>query len=340
MNRARSATSLTILVLAVSVLPLLCLAEGQTTTTGLGTLKLGLATVPPVINSHYLYYGQANGFYRELGLSLEIIPLNGDQTAARALTAGDIDVAWAGCNSPIQAIDSGAPFTLISAFEPKLDFVLAGRREIARARDLEGRSLGVSQPGAVSHQIPILMVQADGGDPRKVGIVAIGGTSARVQALMAAKVDAAMLDRAALARATSDASLRVIANAPDLLPDYLFGCEYTTRSVLERRSPFLQAFVTGTMKAVRWFYRHQNEAVELTQKILPDTPRPTIEMVLRYYAEARLFNATGTVRREAFDFTVKAGRETGDIKGSPEYDRAVTLRFTEAANATLGPYQP
>jgi len=302
----------------------------------LGQLKVGLGTAPPDLTSHFLYYSLDQGFYKKRGLDVEIDPFNGDQTALRALATGAVDLEWTGCAAALQAIEVGAPLRIISAFNPQIDYLLVAQNGITSPKDLVGKNLGVSQPGAVSWSVPKLMIQGDGGDFGKVNVVSIGGTSARVQALAAKKIDGAVLNNYAWLQATKFDFLHVVADGVKALPDFLYACEVTTEKVLASRKPALQAWVTGTMEGVRWFYDHTDEAAAITKKVLPDIDLAIVTPSLKAFAAKKFWNLSGVLSEKAWAFTTKAAQDAGDLKGPLDYSKIVVTDLALNAQKELG----
>lgn len=305
--------------------------------TPVGKLVLALGTAPPDLTAHTFYYALENGFYKEEGLDLEIKPLVGDQAAVRAVVAGEADAAWTGFAASLQAIEAGGQLVGISSTSPKLDYLLVAQKEVRNLKELEGKNLGVSTPGAVSHQVPRLMILAAGGDPSKAKVVPIGGSSARVQALIAKKIDAAVLNSSFATRTLKYDYLHVIGDAAKDLPNYVYGWEIASKNVVAQKRPALQAFVTATMRAARWAIENPDKAAAISQKVLADVPKDEIVAGVHQFAKIRYWNADGALPETAWNFTVSELLKGGEIKRQLAYSEHVVTDFTRAAAAKLGP---
>ncbi len=293
----------------------------------LGQLNVGLGTAPPDLTSHFLFYTNEKGFYKSRGLDVTIKPFNGDQTALRALAVGDVDLEWTGCAAAMQAIEVGAPLRVVSAFNPQVDYLFVAQKDIKSPKDMVGKNLGVSQPGAVSWSVPKLMIAADGGDFGKVNVISIGGTSARVQALVAKKIDGAVLNGYAALTAAKYDYLHVIADGVKQLPDYLYACEVTTEKVLASRKAALQAFVTGTMEGVRWFYAHPDEAAAMSKKLLPDLDTAILTASLKALAAKLYWKEGGVLPESTWKYTNDVMQKSGELKGPLDYSKIVVTEF-------------
>ena len=303
----------------------------------LGKLVVAFGTTPLDQTAHFFAYALENGFYKEQGLEVEFLPLKGDQNAIRAVVSGDADVAWTGFVASLQANEAGADLVAFSGFNPKIDYLLVSKTEIERPKDIEGHKLGVSGPGAVSHQVPNLMIEADGGDPEKVELVAVGGSSSRVQALIAGDIDAAALNYVFSLRTKDYDNLHTIGDAASALPNYLYANEIADRKTLEEKADAIQAFVNGTMKAVLWANEPENfeKAVDISQQILPDTPRDELAIGLQHFIDIGYWNPSGVLPKEAFDFSQNVALEFEFLQTPLNYEDYWVGTFVEEASQVI-----
>lgn len=314
-------------------------ASPATAAQSVGTLKFGLAAGnPPDPTSHYFQWAQQNGMYAKRGLTLDIQLINDDQTSLRGLAAGEYDVTLTGCVAAMAAMANGAPLRVISGVSDRLDYQLIANTDISRPKELEGKNLGVSAPGSVSFSVPKLMIEADGGDFSKVNVVQAGGSSARVQALVAKKVDAAVLSSSFVSRTNTYNYLHSIGDATKQLPDFLFACQVTRDNVIQTRKAALQAFVTSIVEAGRWGIQHPDQAAVISEALMGDTPKEETAAAIKTYSDNQYFNVAGAIRREAWDYTLKASMASGDVKQAVAFDTYVDPSFSQAAVAELGPF--
>lgn len=320
-------------VLAIALLPAAANAQ-------LGKIVVAIGTSPPDLSLQTYYFAQENGFYKAEGLEVTLIPFNGDATAMRAVIAGEADVAaGVGLAIPLKAIEAGSKLKVFLATSPKMDYLLVSQKSIASPKDLEGKSVGISGPGAVSYQVPLLMVKAAGGDPTKVNFVAVGGSAARTLALIGKKIDGAVLNSSFASRTTKYDYLHVIGDAAHDLPDYIYTVEVATEATIQQKRAALQAFATATLKGARWAMQNPDAAIAISQKILPDVAKDEIAAGLKHFAEIGYYNANGLLRNEAWDFTVADLVKSGELKQKMNYSDYVLTDFATTATAKLGPYK-
>src|SRR4029079_15074301 len=94
-------------------------------------VKYGLPTAPPSITTVGAYFALENGFFKDEGLDVEIVPYPGAVTAVRALLSRDADIVMTGGDTAFLARASGAPIKIISSPVAK------GTDSVVATRDVE-----------------------------------------------------------------------------------------------------------------------------------------------------------------------------------------------------------
>jgi NitT/TauT family transport system substrate-binding protein len=299
-----------------------------------------IGTAPPDLTLQTYHFADANGFYKAEGIEVKLDAYNGDATAMRALTAGEADIAALGLAIPLKAIEAGSRVKVVFASAPKMDYLLVAQKGINSAKDLEGKNVGISGPGAVSYQVPLLMVKAAGGDPSKVNFVAVGGSAARTLALIGKKIDGGVLNTSFAHRTFKYDYLHSIGDAARDLPNFIYVVEVAPERVIQQKRAALQAFVIGTLRGARWAMQNPEAAIQISQKILPDVAKDEIAAGIRNFAKSQYYNVDGLLRKEAWDFTVDELVKSGEIKSRMNYNDYVMTEFAQAAAKKLGPYKP
>jgi len=137
-----------------------------------------------------IYAAKHEGFYRDEGIDLTIRQPGESTDAPKLLAAGRVDFAILDIHDLGIARERGIDLvgTMPLVQRPLAAVIAHGGRGIARPKELEGRTVGVT--GLPSDEAVVdSEVSADGGDPKQVKRVTIGFTA--VSALAAGKVDAA-----------------------------------------------------------------------------------------------------------------------------------------------------
>jgi NitT/TauT family transport system substrate-binding protein len=282
-----------------------------------------LGTAPPDPACHYYYYAQAKGFYKEAGLDVEIKPIGAETMALRALLANEGDVAWCGGISTLQAVGAGSKLRVLSCFTPKLDYLVVGQKSIESLKGFEGHSMAVSQVGAVSQIVPRLMIEGKGADQSKVQWVSVGASAARLQSVIAKRIDGAPMNSVFAVRALKYDYLHVIGDALKDLPYFMYTWDVCSAEAAQKKRAQYVDFVAATAKGCRWAMDNQDEAGAISRKVLPDLPVGEAEYAAADFAKKRFWSPTGMLDPKVWDFTVDALIKLGNIKEKMKYDELV-----------------
>ena len=213
-------------------------------------LRYAYAVSSPSLITEPLYAAEKNGDLARQALKLNVIWLQGDSLALKAVLSDEVDVAWLGTTAAIQAIAKGAKVRIIYGPVPKSSNVILAQKEIATPRDLKGKSIAVSTVGAISYHIPRIIMARAGVDPGSANYVALGSTATRFQALIAKKVDArhgGSLIQAAEAEQRYP-YLHTVASVADKIPDLHFISVITSEKTIATKGEALQRL----LRSKRW----------------------------------------------------------------------------------------
>ena len=141
------------------------------------------ATIAPLL------YGIQRGFFRDENIDLEYRVLRTD-IGVKALVTNEIDYLYS-AGTAIRASIRGLPIRALSYDMERLPHYLMARPAVKSARDLHGKIVGVSSPGASGDITARACLRSMGIDTKKdVIIVAMGSDAIRYSALKAGSVDA------------------------------------------------------------------------------------------------------------------------------------------------------
>jgi NitT/TauT family transport system substrate-binding protein len=120
--------------------------------------------IPPIFASVILYVAEKKGFWKKHGANIEVRPFDTGTAAARAVLAGDIEVALAPTPLVISQIsNANANVVAINGF-PNPDWILATTDATkATCKDLAGQSVGVDAIGGA--RSIALRIMLSGGCP-------------------------------------------------------------------------------------------------------------------------------------------------------------------------------
>lgn len=284
-------------------------------------LRLLIATSPPDPACHFFFFARDNGFYEKHGLDIDMKTITAETTTMRALLAGEGDIAaFVGATTALQAYSvGGGKVRCISAFAPKLDYQIIADKSVKNLKELEGRSFGISQVGTVSQFVPSLMLKKSGADASKIKWVSIGNSAARLQGVIGKRVDASAVNASLAKRGLAYDYLHLIGDAAEMLPDFVYTWEITTAEIAKQKAGAIKAFIAATSEGVRWAMANPDQAVAISQKVLPDIGPEEIAFAIKHYIDIKAWNADGILSESTWKFTSQSVVEAGLITGAPSY---------------------
>jgi NitT/TauT family transport system substrate-binding protein len=156
--------------------------------------KVVIATpgIPPIFSVMIVLVAEKQGFFKKHGADVEIRPFDNGTAAARAVVAGDIDVAWSPTPPVINQI-SNADVPLVAVYGmPNPDWVIGTTDADKTCKDMVGQDVAVdSINGARSVALRSMLVGCPGVKIEDLKQVALGSSPG--PALLAGRLHFAVL---------------------------------------------------------------------------------------------------------------------------------------------------
>jgi len=216
------------------------------------------------------------GFAEKQGLTLQITQVQSDAIALKALLAGELDTFDGSPTGSMIAAARGADVKIIGCAWPGLPHGIFVHDNIAKLQDLKGKTIAISQPGAMPDQLVRALLNKEGMAPDDVKLANLGGDNDRYKALVSGVVDAAVVSGEYTPIAAKN-GIKMLVPARAVFPDYLRMCTMTNSATLKNRHEDLVRFLAADMAALRYALAHRDETIALTKQITgskDDDPRP------------------------------------------------------------------
>lgn len=132
------------------------------------------------------------GYLAEQGLRPTFLYVADGTKIVSALIGGDADIcSGSGFSQVLPYIERGGKLKVLAGAEVLLLHLLfSARPEIKSLKDLEGRTIGVGQIGALLHSMTVALLRKNNVDPAKVKFVNVGSSTDVFRAVVAKTVDA------------------------------------------------------------------------------------------------------------------------------------------------------
>lgn len=317
----------------VLVVTLIIVSSSLASAQGLKVIRYGSSDPVGTLVGFMNLYQQR--FLAEYGYILDINWLTSD-LVNKAFVARQIDVIDAGAMAGPLMRQGGVDVKLIMIRSAKSQYVLAANKKIQSAKDLEGGSVGISAPGAISDIYSRGIILASGGDPAKVSFVRIGGTSARMGALLAGRIDAAPLfiDSALILEAEGDDKFHILARAGDYLPLAFEDALWTTAEYARTHPDEIVALIKSRIKMLRWIYENEEEFLQ-SASVATGVDYDVLARTWEEYKAINMWPANGETSVESLIYTMEVSYEADAIDEIIPLEEWVDLTYLERAQKEI-----
>ena len=300
----------------------------------LKTIRFGMTPKSFVESAQIVAVKQ--GIFEKNGLKVELVELSGDVLILRALLAGDLDVATIGSYVVINAVQKGAAIRAFVTPVPEQPHMLVATKAIGKWTDLVGKNFAVSEPGAISHTFPRVILSRLGVNPDSVNWLALGGNSARQRALVTGVVDATLIHKErALQVARADNRFHVIGSTSEYLKGVPLVWHVAKTDWLSTNSDVAHRYTKSIIEAVRFAMENKGAMLKLGEDLIGKDPA-SVEEAYEAYRNAKVWGVNGGLNKEGYDVTIKLGIETKELREPIAFDRVVDTRFVDATLLELG----
>ncbi|KUM24055.1 hypothetical protein AU467_31650 [Mesorhizobium loti] len=156
-----------------------CLAAALAISPAVGAERLKVTlNWTPDNSSIGIIYADALGYYKQLGIELEIEPGKGSGTSSQMVAAGSTDVGLVNAPSAIALAAKGAPLKIIAPIyqASELGIISLEDTAISRPKELEGKTIALP-PGAAQSALFDVLVKQKRVDKSKVQILSADPSS-------------------------------------------------------------------------------------------------------------------------------------------------------------------
>ena len=216
------------------------------------------------------------GLFKKHGLDVDMLFINGSTRGIQSLIAGDLNFTGAVGTSAINGRLAGGDIRIISSLVNTLPYYVVGKPEIKSPEDLKGRSAATHIPGTSADFALRLALRRFGMDYLDIRAVTIGGSPARVAAVMSGQLDFTVVTEPGKIEAER-AGLKVIMNMAKLDIPFQFTCAVTTGQMIREQPEKVMGFVKAMAEAVHFYKNNKEQVIKIMQKYTRGQERPVLE---------------------------------------------------------------
>ncbi len=232
--------------------------------------------IEPKSDSGILLMAAQRGFFKKMGLDVEVVNIKDDQVLLKATIAGDLDSFEGGPSGALVAASHGADIKVIGCSWLIVPHGIFVHDDITSPEELKGKTIAISSPGAFPDIFAKGALEHFNVPIDSVKFASLGGDLDRYKALVARIVDGAVVSGEYTPIAAKE-HIKMLVSAQEALPKFVRMCLHATGKNLAARPADAAKFLAGEMLGLRYAAEHRDEVLKVTQETAgtkPDDPRP------------------------------------------------------------------
>jgi ABC-type nitrate/sulfonate/bicarbonate transport system substrate-binding protein len=323
MRKAITGAAFAFLLGSMSLLP----AAGHAQPIIAGAVGSGSTTIWP------LYIGIEKGFFDAAGVKVEPVFAQSSAAIAQQVAAGSTNLTvGSGIIDPIRAIEKGAPIAIWRIDMQAPPYALLAKPSIKSIKDLKGKTISIGGAKDITRIFVERMLVPNGVKPNEVDYVYAGATSARLSALQAGAVDAAILTAPHNFHAEA-AGFTNLGWTVEYAKDLPFSGGAVNRAWATANKSTLDKFIAAYNRSVLWFQdaKNRNEAVSIMMKV-GRQKRDDVEKSYDFLQKGHFYELTGKLSRKTLGTLVTALQKLGDLPPGFSVERLVMPGVSELTN--------
>ena len=215
-----------------------------------------------------LYYlpltvAEQKGYFKEVGLEVEIVDLAGGARALQAVVGGSADVVSGAFEHNINMQAKGQPMRafVLQGRAPQIVLAVSTKTmpNYKSVADLKGKKIGVTAPGSSTNIMANYVLAKNGLKPSDVSFVGVGASQGAVAALRAGQIDAiSNLDPVMTILARGN-DIKIISDTRDVAEaEQVFGGPmpaatlYAPVAFIQKNPNTVQALTNAIVRANKW----------------------------------------------------------------------------------------
>jgi len=232
--------------------------------------------IMPKSDAGILLMAAQRGFFKKVGLDVEIVPIKDDQILTKATISGDLDSFEGGPSGAMIAAARGADIKVIGCSWLIVPHGIFVHDDITAMDQLKGKTIAISSPGAFPDIFAKGALAHFNIPEDAVKYASLGGDLDRYKALVARVADAAVVSGEYVPIAAKE-HIKMLVSAQEALPLFVRMCLHATGKTLAARPQDAAKFLAGEMLGLQYAATHRDDAIKVAQEVAdikPDDPRP------------------------------------------------------------------
>lgn len=292
--------------------------------------KVNLAIPVTALSQLPSYAGVRFGLFREEGLDVQIVLMNG-RLVGPALLQGDLDYSTL-ADTLLRAATTGLPVKVIAFGGIRPALALNVRPEIKTGADLKGKNIAVTSVGTTTDLVAREIVRSFGISDREIVTQGLGSQANNQTALRTGAVAAALFTPPYDVIMEKE-GYRVIAWAGDVIKEQLQAGLATSDGKIARNPGQVKRMVRGFVKSLAFLRKEKTRVVEMIAKqwkIEPDIAEKSYQVMIK------TFSANGSASDGAIENVIQQTLKANKSQKQVSHAQVVNLSFLDESQRELG----
>ena len=290
----------------------------------LGAISANTAVIPVARDA---------GIFAKYNLDVEPIYIGGGINSLAALTSGDVQFLHAGTTATISARLGGADVMILAVQSNRFEYMIFASPEIKSAKELKGKKVTGTRPGAAADTAMRLFLRKAGLEPDKdVTFISVAGSQqGRLSALQSGFISATPLAPpfSSMAR---EAGFTMLADMRKQEIQYAGSSVAAMGPYIKTHADLVERFLKGYVEGTFFYKTNKEETLRSIMKYMRMSDRARAEEGRSYYAEIMpdMPYATPEGIQAVLDFLAVKQTKAASMRPREFFDMSVLKKIEES----------
>jgi len=264
------------------------------------------------------------GLFKKHGLDVNLVFIPGGPTAAAAMLAGEVQAAAMAGPAVVTSNLAGSDLVMIAGIVNTFAFQVVTVKEITSPGQLKGKRVGVNRFGAAPDIAARYALKHMGIDPGEVTILQLGEQSARLAAMKAGRLDAAIL-LPPITTLAQKQGMNILLDMSDLGAEFQITGLASSQSFITQKRPSALRLMRAFVEGVHFYKTRKKESMNIIAKYMRTGDMEAVGATYDYFANK-------IVPKKPYP-SIKGVKALLDlaVKDRPEAARAAPERFVNVS---------
>lgn len=287
------------------------------------------------------YVAINQGFFKEVGLEVELTNGGGADKVMTAVLSGQSDIGFAGPEATIYVYNEGKEdHAVVFAQLTKRDGqFLMGRKQEPDFKwsNLKGKNIIGGRKGGVPEMTLEYILRKNGLNPGKdVNVDTNIQFNLMAGAFTGGQGDYVTLFEPTASMLEKEGKGYILASLGKDSGEIPYTAYFAKKSYIEKNKDRVQKFTNAIYKGQLWVDSHTPEEIaKVIKPSFPDTDEAILVKVAQRYKEYDAWNKDPIMKKESLELLQKVMQEAGELKKAADYEKLVNNEFAKKAMDTV-----